>query len=130
MYIYMHLHIHIYMIIHIYMSIAQSTTLLQWCKTPMSVLDMTPNDMMSWIDLPFTAYVCSGLIRSLMTRCKRFAKTGAKTLSSIDFAFLVLSSFSCRQELVAKSQILCLRDAHCLFPITAPTNACLIKDSS
>ena len=33
---------------------------------------------LSWIDLPFTAKVCSGPIRSLMTSCKRFAKTCAK----------------------------------------------------
>ena len=38
---------------------------------------------LSWIDLPFTAKVCSGPIRSLMTSCKRFAKTRAKIFNSV-----------------------------------------------
>ena len=38
---------------------------------------------LSWIDLPFTAKVCSGPIRSLMTSCKRFAKTWAKIFNSV-----------------------------------------------
>ena len=38
---------------------------------------------LSWIDLPFTGKVYSGPIRSLMTSCKRFAKTRAKIFNSV-----------------------------------------------
>ena len=38
---------------------------------------------LSWIDLPFTAKVCPEPIRSLMTSCKRFAKTRAKIFNSV-----------------------------------------------
>ena len=38
---------------------------------------------LSWIDLPIIAQVCSGPIRSLITSCKRFAKTRAKIFNSV-----------------------------------------------
>ena len=38
---------------------------------------------LSWIDLPFTVKVCSEPTRSLMTSCKRFAKTRAKIFNSV-----------------------------------------------
>ena len=56
--------------------------------------------------------------------------TTRESLSSIDFTSLVLSKLSCWPYLVAKSLILCLRETHHLFPVTAPTNARLIRDSS
>ena len=43
-------------------------------------------------------------------------------VSSIDFTFLVLFKLSCWPYLAAKSLILCLRDNHPLFSVTAPTN--------
>ena len=55
--------------------------------------------------------------------------TARESLLSIDSAFLVLSKFSCRPYLVAKSLILCLRETHHLFPVTTPTNAHLIRNS-
>ncbi len=45
-------------------------------------------------------------------------------------AFLALFRASCWLYLMAKSLILDLRDAHHLFPITAPTNALRMRFSS
>ena len=56
--------------------------------------------------------------------------TTRESLSSKDFAFLALSSASCWLYLMAKSLILYLRDAHHLFPVTAPTNDRWIRFSS
>ena len=67
------------------------STALDWSKliSAASMLSSIPSRTsrikyrLSWINLPFTAKVCSGPIRSLMTSCKRFAKTRAKIFNSV-----------------------------------------------
>ena len=64
---------------------------LDWSKliSTTSVPSSTPSGTsctkckLSWIDLPFTAYFCSGPIRSLMKSCKSFAKTQTKIFNSV-----------------------------------------------
>ena len=63
-------------------------------------------------------------------RLRSSPTTARESLSFKDFAFLALSNWSCWLYLMVKSIILYLRDAHHLFPVTAPTNVRWIRFSS